>query len=151
MNESKWIKFIPWFMTITSTIVMLSIGYFLIENMNWFKNISEKPGFEYTELYQIHIFHLFISTLKRLIGFFASFCLIFIGTGASIYAMKQASSMTGESKDFKISLITTSPRIIAMVLGVILMSITIINKDSFPDFDGDKYVQKADAKVHIGS
>jgi hypothetical protein len=38
-----------------------------------------------------------------------------------------------------------------MVLGVILMSITIINKDSFPDFDGDKYVQKADAKVHIGS
>lgn len=135
MRESKWEKFAPWFMTLASTVVMLAIAYFLVDNMNWFKITAEQPGRIYSELYQIHTFHLYISTLKRLIGFFASFCLIFIGTGASIYAMANSTSINGEGKDFKVSLVTTSPGIIAMILGVVLMAITIVGKDSFPEFN----------------
>jgi hypothetical protein len=134
MEKSIWERSAPWFMTIASAVVICAIGFFLIDNMNWFKTNAIVTGQTYTEIYKIHTFHLFISTLKRLIGFFAAFCLIFIGTGVAIYAMKGKTVIAGENKDYKITLATASPGIIAMVLGVILMCITITSKDSFPDF-----------------
>ncbi|MFC0350405.1 hypothetical protein [Undibacterium danionis] len=138
MEKASWQRITPWFLMIASSIVIYTIGHFLIQNMEWFRANATLVISGHSENYQIHILHIHAATLKRLIGFFASFCLIFLGTGVSIYAVQNATKFSGEANSAKLSLVTTSPGIVAMLLGTVLMIYAVTSKDEFPAFDGSE-------------
>src|SRR5262249_19476919 len=82
--------------------------------------------------YKIYVFQLHLSMIKRSVGLFAGFALIFIGTSVAFYTLKNETTLEGEAAGTSAKLNTASPGIIAMVLGVVLITFTVQSKDTFP-------------------
>jgi hypothetical protein len=62
--------------------------------------------------------------------------LIFVGTSVAFYTLKTETSLGADASGAALKLNTTSPGIIAMVLGVALIMFTIHSKDEFPPAPG---------------
>lgn len=135
-QQSRWEKVIPWFLTIASTLVLGSIAWFLIENIFWFRqSVFTDPHADTT--YRMHIFHLHISMIKRSIGLFSGFALLFVGAGVSFYSVKSSTDVDFTSQPLSLKLATFSPGIIAMMLGTALIMFTIASKDEYPPYEPD--------------
>jgi hypothetical protein len=132
---SRWERYIPWFLTIASFLVLCSIAWFLIENILWFRN-SVFVGPQVDLTYRMHIFHLHISMIKRSVGLFSGFALLFVGAGVSFYSVKTSTAVDVSSQPVSLKLATFSPGIIAMILGTALLMFTIASKDEFPAYQG---------------
>jgi|SRR6185312_3843424 len=132
VGSSAWTKFVPWFMTGLSVLVLFCIAWFLLENILWFRTTATTNGAPTDEAYRIYIYHLHLSMIKRSVGLFAGFSLIFVGTSVAFYTLKQDTALGGGTGAFSAKLNTASPGIVAMVLGVALIMFTIHSKDSFP-------------------
>lgn len=149
-NKSRWEQYIVWFITIASTGVLITIGNFLINNIEWFKQslFDKKANAFDGPQYRIYAYHLYLSIIKRSIGFFSGFAIMFLGMAVSFYSMKEKT--TGEVKTSSITtaITTSSPGIIAQIIGGILIILTIQSKDEFPPYDytekvnqpGDPYI-----------
>ena len=132
--KSKWEQAIPWFLTVASTLALSSIAWFLIENILWFRaNVFIDPNADVA--YRMHIFHLHISMIKRSVGSFSGFALLFIGAGVSFFSVKSATDVDFKSQPLSMKLATFSPGIIAMILGTALVMFTIASKDEFPNYE----------------
>jgi hypothetical protein len=130
---SRWERAAPWFLTIVSTLVLCSIAWFLIENIFWFRhNVFTDPRAD--GAYRMHVFHLHISMIKRSIGLFSGFALVFVGAGVSFYNVKTTTDIDFRSQPLSLKLATFSPGIIAMILGTALLMFTIASKDEFPPY-----------------
>lgn len=136
----SWQSKVPWILTISSFIVLLIIGYFLIQNVNWFKdNVFANLTKDATNLdYQIYAYHMHLSMIKRSVGLFSGFAVMFLGIGVAFYTIKELTTMNVNSTNISGSLVTASPGIIAMVIGAILIILTISSKDDFPPFEPKK-------------
>lgn len=133
---TSWQKNVPWVLTISSFIVLMIIGYFLVDNVNWFKEIVFK-GVDKNNLntnYQIHVYHMHLSMIKRSVGLFSGFAVMFLGIGVSFYTIKELTKLEVASSSISGSVITASPGIIAMIVGALLIILTINSKDVFPNF-----------------
>lgn len=139
-SSSAWTEFIPWFMTAVSILVLICLAWFLLENVFWFRRTATAISAPTDAAYRIYIYHLHLSMIKRSVGLFAGFALIFVGTSVAFYTLKQDIALDGAASGFSARLNTASPGIIAMVLGVGLIMFTIHSKDSFPAPPGTQSV-----------
>ncbi|MCE7993331.1 MAG: hypothetical protein HEP71_15195 [Roseivirga sp.] len=137
-EETKWQRYIPWFLTIASSMVLLAIGLFLITNVNWFKDgVFEHEAAKNLE-YRVYAYQMHLSMIKRSVGLFSGFAIMFLGTGVAFYTLKKQSSVSLGGAGVTASVISASPGIIAMVLGAFLIAHTISSKDDFPNFQESK-------------
>lgn len=129
---AHWRALIPWFMTSVSLVVLVSLAWFLIENIFWFRSHAfPATGVVRDQSFTLYAFHMHLAMVKRSVGLFAGFALIFIGTAVAFYTLSSATSVEGGTNGITGKLKTTSPGIIAMVLGTMLIMFTIYSKDSF--------------------
>lgn len=132
MTPSTWNRVIPWFMTALSLAVMFTLAWFLIENIYWFRRISISPNMPLDPSYRIYVYQLHLAMIKRSVGLFAGFALIFIGTSVAFYTLEREIKIGGMAGGGSAKMSTASPGIVAMLLGVALIMYTIQSKDEFP-------------------
>jgi len=121
-------------MTIISTIVLISLAVFLVLNIEWFKDQALLSNGWESDLFQIHIHHLHLSMIKRSVGLFAGFSVLFIGMAVSFYSLKNQSKMDVKMANISMTIASSSPGIIAMVLGSYLIISTVESKDYFAPY-----------------
>ena len=120
----------PIILLIVSLLILIIMVSFFIHNFYFFRGIVQVEYQDSEKAYKLQIFHLYQSFVKRGLGLFSGFSLIFIGTGISYYTSTKT-KLEAQQGDLKFSLITASPGIVALVIGAILISVTIMSKDSF--------------------
>ncbi|GJM64920.1 hypothetical protein [Persicobacter diffluens] len=137
-EQTNWEKYIPWFLTIASSLVLIAIGLFLIININWFKDGVFENEADLNLEYKVYAYQMHLSMIKRSVGLFSGFAIMFLGTGVAFYTLKKQSSLNLEGIGITARILTASPGIIAMVLGTFLIISTINSKDDFPNFEGSQ-------------
>jgi hypothetical protein len=136
-GNSAWETIIPWFLTIGSSITLISIAFFLIQNIEWFKtNVFNHVSPDNAE-FRIYAFQMHLAMIKSSIGLFSGFALIFLGTGVIFFSVKKISNLNVEAENVKFTLATAYPGLIALLLGVIMVLFTIGSKNEFPNYQED--------------
>jgi hypothetical protein len=77
-RDSNWESVIPWFLTVACTVSLVSIALFLILNVEWFK-ASVFDQVTVTNAYKIYVYHMHLSMIKRSVGLFSGFAMMFVG------------------------------------------------------------------------
>lgn len=133
-----WELIIPWFLTGTSTIVLCAIGWFLAENLNWFRE-EALSQFDTDNLsYRSYTYFMYVSAVRRSIGLFSGIALMFLGIGVSFFTIKSQTKLNVGAQKLTLGIVTASPGILAMVLGVFLIAHNTSSKDSIPIYNKDQ-------------
>jgi len=131
-----WERSIPWFLTLSSTLVLITIAYYLLDNVWWFREIAiENIPKEHQDKYLIHIFHIHISMIKRSIGLFSGFAIMFLGIAVAFYSVKRQTKIDIQSQNITLGLVTASPGIISVIVGALLIAHSISSKDHFESYE----------------
>lgn len=140
----KWDNFAPWFITIASTVALAAIGFFLIRNINWYKDSVFDDAIKdvNTPEFRFYAYHLFLSMVKRSIGLFSGFAIMFLGMGVAFFTLKESTTVDGQVKGASIKLVTASPGIIALLIGAFLIASTINSKDNFPAYNSVEPIEQ---------
>lgn len=136
-TTTRWEDVIPWFLTIASTLTLACIAWFLVENVMWFRAHALGPQDAARATYRLHVHHLHLAMIKRSIGLFSGFALLFLGTGVVFYTLRTQSNVNVAAASVTAGVATASPGIIAMALGVVLLLGTVASKDDFPPYTGE--------------
>jgi hypothetical protein len=137
MKKYDWNKFVPWFLTISCTLTLIVIGVFLIKNIEWYKEsvfAKEVSEIQQPE-YRFYAYHLHLSMIKRSIGLFSGFAIMFLGLGVAFFTLKNNSTVDASGAGFSAKIVTASPGIIALLVGAYLIISTIDSKDNFPNYE----------------
>jgi hypothetical protein len=126
--------FIPWFTTTVSVAILVVLAMFLLNNICWFRSHSQAAT-PPNEAYLLYVFQLHSSLIKRSVGLFAGFALLFLGTSIAFYTVHSEIKGGVSGRGISVQLATHSPGIIAMILGAGLIGFTIYSKDVFPPYD----------------
>ncbi|HEV7485239.1 MAG TPA: hypothetical protein VGQ65_06115 [Thermoanaerobaculia bacterium] len=137
VSKRRWEDAAPWFLTLASTIILFSIAWFLVENIFWFRAHALTPADLARPTYRLHIYHLHLSMIKRSVGLFSGFALLFLGTGVVFYTLRTTYGLQLSAKPLSSTVASASPGILAMALGVVLLLGTIASKDDFPLYEGE--------------
>lgn len=143
MLQQNWNRFVPWFLTIASALVLIVIGLFLINNIEWYKDgvfnndISQVNSPEY----RFYAYHLHLSMIKRSIGLFSGFAVMLLGLGVAFFTLKESTNIDAQGAGFTAKIATASPGIIAILVGAYLIISTIKSKDLFPDYNNTNVEQ----------
>ena len=131
-----WRSFIPWFLTLAATLTLIAIGSFLLENVAWFKStaLDNRIVMVYDSLYRMHVLHLQVSFVQRSIGLFSGFAVLFLGLGVSFYSIREHVEMGVQAPTLSAKIVTASPGIVAMIIGMSLILFTLTSKDEFPPY-----------------
>lgn len=142
MQQTNWNRFAPWFLTIACTIALIIIGYFLVKNINWYKESVFEPGLKAAEdpEYRFYAYHLHLSMIKRSIGLFSGFAIMFLGLGVAFFTLKDNTNIDASGGGFSAKIVTASPGIVALLVGAYLIISTIKSKDEFPLFKAKQEV-----------
>ncbi len=134
MEGSKWQQYIPWFLTIACTAVLIIIGKFLVGNIEWYKeSVFNSEVEQVTDPeYRFYAYHLHLSMIKRSVGLFSGFAVMFLGLGVAFFTLKNNANFEAEGAGFTAKLVTASPGLVALVVGAYLIITTINSKDEFP-------------------
>ena len=132
--EENWKNIIPWYMTIFSTLVLICLAMFLVNNIEWFKEQAMASESWSNDLFQIHIHHLHVSMIKRSVGLFSGFSALFIGMAVCFYTLKQQTNMDLKKGGISLAVATSSPGIVVMLIGCYLVVSTIDSKDNFDSY-----------------
>jgi hypothetical protein len=140
-NVNTWFEKIPWFLTIACSLTLFVIGYFLTSNIAWFKDSVFHTGIQEVNdaTYRFYAYHLHLSMIKRSVGLFSGFAIMFLGMAVAFYTLKDQTTAGIESPSATMKIASTSPGLIALLLGGYLIIETIRSKDDFPPY------QKANA------
>ena len=137
-GPTLWEQTVPWFLTITSTLTLIAIAWYLVENVLFFRSTAFGEDTGGDLVFRMHAHHLHIAMVKRSVGLFSGFALLFLGTGIIFFQTRSRSryKVTGQvgPQTLGAEIVTASPGIIAITLAVILLLGTIAIKDRFPDY-----------------
>jgi hypothetical protein len=149
-NQPSWFEYIPWFSTISSSIVLAVIAIFLINQLNWFKEQSlptlekvqtetksTEPSDNQKEVdtyYLTYVLHMHLSFVKQSIGLFSGFALMFLGLSITLYTIGSQNSLQIEGPGVSAQLISASPGLISVLIGAFLVFTTITTQTSFPPY-----------------
>ena len=131
-----WEFVIPWFLTTISTVVLFGVAWFLLENLLWLRE-EALTNYDNSNLsYRSHTYFLYVSSIRRSAGLFSGIALMFLGIGVSFYTLKSQTNLKmGSGENLTFGIVTASPGIIAMVLGVFLIVHNTSSKDKIPIFE----------------
>lgn len=135
VKKNSWEDFTPWFLIVTSSIVLCLIAWFLAENLLWLRQHSVAEYDTKNLSYRSHTYFLYISSIRRSAGLFSGIALMFLGVGVSFYTIKSQTDINFSSPTLSVGIVTASPGIIAMVLGVFLVAHNTSSKDIVPIYD----------------
>ena len=133
----SWTNWIPLYLTIASAITLILIGFFLVENIQWYKNEVFAIYEARFGTYRMRAFDVHLSMIKRSIGLFSGFSMLFLGLGVSFYSIKRGTELGVQSELWSANLVTASPGIVSMIVGAWLISFTIQSKDTFLPYEPD--------------
>lgn len=145
MLQQNWNRFVPWFLTIACSLVLIVIGLFLIKNIEWYKDgvfNNHIPEVNSPE-YRFYAYHLHLSMIKRSIGLFSGFAVMLLGLGVAFFTLKESTNIDAQGAGFTAKIATASPGIIAILVGAYLIVSTIKSKDIFPDYKDNNVEQGA--------
>ena len=128
----SWDKAIPWVLTAASAIVLTMIALFLVDNINWFRDTALADPAGSDLVFRMHVHHLHLATVKRAVGLFSGFSMVFLGLGVAFRQMTSQSTVGAQAPSVAVTVASASPGIVAMVLGLMLLMTTIVSKDEFP-------------------
>ena len=136
LERTSWGKYIPWVLSASCIVVLAVIGYFLIENIQWYKDTvfcidlinAQEP------VYRIHAYHIHMSMMKNSVGLFSGFAIMFLGLGVAFYSLRKPIDLDVKSNIWSVSIATASPGIIALLMGGTIIMFTIQNKSSFASY-----------------
>lgn len=145
MNKTNWKNFAPWFLTTAGTLALIAIGLFLIQNIEWYKASVFNPEVQDTSLpdYRFYAYHLHLSMIKRSVGLFSGFAIMFLGLGVAFFTIKETTNLDAKGAGFSAKIATASPGIIALLVGAYLIISIINSKDHFPEYQQKNIEQKA--------
>lgn len=144
MKNNFWYKFAPWFLTFSCSITLIIIGLFLIYNIEWFKesvfsnDIIEIRNPEY----RFYAYHMHLSMIKRSVGLFSGFAIMFLGLGVALFSLNNDTTLEAEGLGVKANIVTASPGIIALLIGAYLVISTIQSKDEFKLYENNSQTNK---------
>jgi hypothetical protein len=116
-----WEKTIPWLITATSYITIAFIAAFLVNNVFSIRETLLPKGEIVLGDYINSRMNIYIFVLLKSVGVFSALCLIFIGLSVSLFVSINQIKLGIGFNNGKVSLLTHSPGIIAVLLGVVLM------------------------------
>jgi len=143
LSKRRWEDAAPWFLTIASTITLACIAWFLVENILWFREHALIQSDLVRPTYRLHVHHLHLAMIKRSVGLFSGFALLFLGTGVVFYTMRTTYGVHVNTGSLSAAVASASPGILAMALGVVLLLGTIASKDEFPPYLGEATITDA--------
>ena len=131
-RETQWEYIIPWYLTGTSTFVLCVLGWFLSENLIWLREEALTQYDNNNLSYRSYTYFMYVSSIRRSVGLFSGIALMFLGIGVSFYTIKSQTNLKIEAQNLTFGLVTASPGILAMVLGVFLIAHNTSSKDEIP-------------------
>lgn len=131
LEQTAWGTLIPWLVTAASLLVLVSLAWFLIENIFWFRGQIFPPQVTRDDWFTLYAFHVYLAILTRSVGLFSGFALIFIGTAVSFYSLHRETIVESTASGVGGKLATASPGIVAMILGAAVIMFTIYSKNQF--------------------
>jgi hypothetical protein len=137
-------------MTASSIVVLACLALFLLENVYWFRSIATASPAPSNPAYRIYVYQMHLAMIKRSVGLFAGFALIFIGTSVAFFTLEKDSKVEGGFRGFTARLSSASPGLIGMFLGTILIVFTIGSKDNFPPPSAAEPDQSTDISPRAG-
>jgi len=130
---SNWEKFVPWYLTAISAVLLVGIGWFILSNIYWLRGHMFTT--EVDDLsYRAHQYFLLISSIRRSAGLFAGIALMLLGVGIVFYVARSSSKLDMNLHGVSLGIVTASPGIIAMALGSFLIAHNTASKDLIPIF-----------------
>lgn len=136
IENSSWGRAIPWLLSLACVITLTVIGKFLIQNIEWYKQtvFDVEMSNMQEPLYRIHAYHIHMSMIKRSVGLFSGFAIMFLGLGVAFFSLRSITDLGVESKVWSVKVATASPGIIALLVGGTIIMFTINSKDEFAGF-----------------
>lgn len=146
--NDNWNKVIPWFLTIASSVVLTAIAIFLVVSIQWFKEsaLDEHIHQVNTSKHRLDVYFLYMSMIKRSVGLFSGFAIMFLGMAAAFFTLKDNINIKAGNSTFSTQLVTASPGIVALLMGGYLIIATIQSKDHFAPYGNDTVVIKNNGK-----
>lgn len=138
---SQWERFIPWYLTSISCLLLLGLGWFILDNVFWMRGhmFDDLQGEDLS--YRSHQYFLLISTVRRSAGLFAGIALMLLGVGIVFYVARTQSKLDMTLPGVSLGIVTASPGIIAMALGCFLIAHNTASKDLVPIFGNSATTQ----------
>jgi p-aminobenzoyl-glutamate transporter AbgT len=134
MGQNSWEKFIPWYLTTISCVLLFGIGWFILDNVLWLREHMFSGESESELSYRSHQYFLLISTIRRSAGLFSGIALMLLGVGIVFYVAKTQTKFDMSMHGVSLSIVSASPGIIAMALGCFLIAHNTASKDIVPIF-----------------
>ncbi len=131
--------FAPWFLTFACTAMLIVIGYFLVENIQWYKaSVFSSSIVDVNQpRYRLHAYHLHLGVLKRSVGLFTGFAIMFLGLGVAFFTLRNNSTLDASTGGLSVKLVTASPGLMALIVGAFIITSTINSKDSYPEYNSE--------------
>ncbi len=139
---SNWTRFIPWYLTAISALLLFGLGWFILDNVFWMRAHMFGDGQSEDLSYRSHQYFLLISTVRRSAGLFAGIALMLLGVGIVFYVARSQSKLDMSGYGVSLGIVTASPGIIAMALGSFLIAHNTASKDLVPIFGGSAVTQE---------
>lgn len=139
-----WEFVVPWFLTGVSTLVLCAIGWFLYENLIWLRQETLTHYDNNNLAYRSYTYFMYVSSIRRSAGLFSGIALMFLGIGVSFYTIKSQTNLKISAQKLTFGLVTASPGILAMMLGVFLIAHNTSSKDKIPIYSQE---QKKEQKL----
>jgi len=130
-SQTQWHRAAPWILTASALFCLISIGIFLIVNINWFKTEAIFTRDSTSAIYHLQLYQIHLSFLKRSIGLFSGFSLLFIGLGVSFYTLNSTNTLKLESINYKSQLATASPGLVCVIVGAVVLTSAVSSQDTF--------------------
>lgn len=131
-TPNNWERFVPWYLTIISAMVLIGIGWFLVDHIVWLRGHMFEGTGEQNLSYRSHQYFLLVSTMRRSAGLFSGISLILLGVGVVFYVAKTSTELDFTWGGVSLGIVTASPGIIAMALGTFLVAHNTASKDLIP-------------------
>ena len=136
IEQSRWGRMIPWALSISCVMVLLVIGHFLISNIGWYHDSVFELELDRAQapIYHMHVYHLHMDMIKRSVGLFSGFTMMFLGLGVAFFSLRQSSTVGMQSSVWSANVATASPGIIALLVGGLLVAYSVGSKSKFAPF-----------------
>lgn len=139
---SQWERFIPWYLTAISCVLLLGLGWFILDNVSWMRDHMFGDVQNGDLSYRSHQYFLLISTVRRSAGLFAGIALMLLGVGIVFYVARTQTKLDMSLQGVSLGIVTASPGIIAMALGSFLIAHNTASKDLVPIYGNSAITQE---------
>lgn len=138
---TKWNNAIIWIISLSCIINLLFSSYYFFTNVEWFKASAFDPRIDVvnTGEYRTYIFHLQLRLMIRSVGLLTGSSIMMLGMASIFYLWTKDTKVDAEHENLKLSLVSASPGLLAILIGGIVLIATINSKDTFPAFPTQVY------------